>query len=79
MKPTVQEQSFEATATRVSTVSIVGNLLLSLFKLLAGLLARSGAMVSDAVHSASDVFSSFIVIIGVALNASQPLCSRRCC
>lgn len=67
MKPTVQEQSFEATATRVSTVSIVGNLLLSLFKLLAGLLARSGAMVSDAVHSASDVFSSFIVIIGVKI------------
>ena len=46
-------------------VSIVGNTVLSLFKLLAGILANSGAMISDAVHSASDVLSSIIVIIGV--------------
>ena len=57
----------QKTAVRVSLVSIVGNLLLSLFKLLAGLLAHSGAMVSDAVHSASDVLSSLIVIVGVRL------------
>ena len=50
---------------RVSAVSITVNLLLSLFKLAAGILARSGAMISDAVHSASDVFSTFIVMIGV--------------
>ncbi len=55
-------------ALRVSGVSIVVNLLLSAAKLAAGLLARSGAMVSDAVHSASDVFSTFIVIIGVKLS-----------
>jgi cation diffusion facilitator family transporter len=48
-------------------VSIAGNAALSVFKLLAGILARSGAMISDAVHSASDVFSSFIVIVGVKL------------
>lgn len=62
---------FQKTATRVSLVSIVGNLLLSLFKLFAGLVAHSGAMISDAVHSASDVLSSFIVIIGVRLSARQ--------
>ena len=55
------------TAMRVSVVSIVVNLLLSLLKLLAGIIARSGAMVSDAVHSASDVFSTFVVIIGIRL------------
>ncbi len=55
-------------ALQVSGVSIVVNLLLSAAKLAAGLLARSGAMVSDAVHSASDVFSTFIVIIGVKLS-----------
>ena len=60
---------FEAIAVRVSMVSIVGNTVLSLLKLLAGILAHSGAMVSDAVHSASDVFSSVIVIIGVKLSA----------
>ena len=57
----------QKTAVRVSLVSIVGNLLLSLFKLLAGVLARSGAMISDAVHSASDVLASIIVIVGVRL------------
>lgn len=62
---------FEKTALRVSGVSIIGNTILSIFKLLAGVLAHSGAMVSDAVHSASDVFSSIIVIIGVKLAAKE--------
>ena len=66
------DMDFEKTATRVSAVSIAGNALLSLFKLLAGVLAHSGAMISDAVHSASDVLSSFIVIIGVKLSVRAP-------
>lgn len=57
----------ERTAMRVSGVTIAVNLLLCAFKLLAGLLARSGAMISDAVHSASDVFSTLIVMLGVRL------------
>lgn len=61
--------NFEKMAVKVSAVSIAGNILLSLFKLLAGVIAHSGAMISDAVHSASDVFSSIIVIIGVKLSA----------
>ncbi|MCM1220422.1 MAG: cation diffusion facilitator family transporter, partial [Lachnospiraceae bacterium] len=35
--------------------------------LAAGLAGRSGAMVSDAVHSASDVFSTVVVVIGVKM------------
>lgn len=66
---TVSPEEFEAIAVRVSMVSIIGNTILSLIKMLAGILAHSGAMVSDAVHSASDVFSSVIVIIGVKLSA----------
>lgn len=54
-------------AVRVSRVSILVNLLLSAGKLLAGLAAHSGAMVSDAVHSASDVFSTLIVLVGLRL------------
>lgn len=59
----------EATATRVSMVSIIGNTVLALFKLAAGIIASSGAMISDAVHSASDIVSSIIVIIGVKISA----------
>ena len=62
---------FERTAVKVSMVSIIGNAVLSLLKFLAGIIAHSGAMVSDAVHSASDVFSSIIVIIGVKLSARE--------
>ncbi len=57
---------------RVSAVSIAVNLLLSAVKLAAGLIARSGAMVSDAVHSASDIFSTVIVMIGVRLSGKAP-------
>ena len=62
------ENEFEKTAIRVSLVSVVWNLILSVFKLIAGFVAHSGAMISDAVHSASDVFSSIIVMIGVRIS-----------
>ena len=53
------------TALRVSYITMAINFLLAAVKLAAGLIAKSGAMVSDAVHSASDVFSTVIVIIGM--------------
>ena len=65
----IPQDEFEKNALKVSIVSIIGNVLLSLLKMLAGIFAHSGAMVSDAVHSASDVFSSIIVIIGVKLSS----------
>ena len=52
---------------QMSQVGILGNILLAAFKLFAGLLGRSGAMVSDAVHSLSDVFATLIAYIGVKL------------
>lgn len=58
----------EQTAMHVSKVSIVINVLLSAAKLAAGIFASSGAMISDAIHSASDVFSTFIVMIGIRIS-----------
>ena len=57
----------EKVAVSVSAVTIAINQALAGFKFLAGFLAHSGAMVSDAVHSASDVLATFIVILGVKL------------
>ncbi len=65
------ESEFQAIANRVSMVSIIGNILLSLLKVLAGIFAHSAAMISDAIHSASDVFSSIVVIIGIHLSAKE--------
>ena len=58
-------------AMKVSAVSIAINLILSVLKLIAGIVAHSGAMVSDAIHSASDVGSTLIVIVGVRLSGKQ--------
>ena len=53
---------------RLSRVGIIGNVLLAAFKLFAGIFGKSGAMVSDAVHSLSDVFATLIAWIGVRLS-----------
>lgn len=62
---------FQKVATRVSVVTITGNVVLALFKLAAGIVAHSHAMISDAVHSASDVFSTIVVMIGIKLAAKE--------
>ncbi|MDO5411816.1 MAG: cation diffusion facilitator family transporter [Lachnospiraceae bacterium] len=54
--------------SQVSAVGIVGNVILTAFKLFAGIYGKSGAMVSDAVHSLSDVFATFIAFLGVKLS-----------
>lgn len=64
---TKPHNDFQKVVDRVSAVSIAGNLFLSVFRLIAGIVAHSHAMISDAVHSASDVFSTIVVIIGVRL------------
>ena len=87
MKTENQTVIDEKTASRImwqaSTVGIVGNILLSAFKLLAGIVGRSGAMVSDAVHSLSDVFATLIALIGVKLagrgaDKDHPYGHERC-
>ena len=60
-------KQYEQVAIRVSRISIIGNIALTAFKLFAGIYSHSAAMVSDAIHSLSDVLGSFIVIIGVKL------------
>ena len=70
-KKHVTDSEFQRAANRVSLITIVLNALLSVFKLFAGLFANSNAMISDAIHSASDVFSTIVVIIGVKLASKE--------
>ncbi len=65
------EGDFQRVANKVSLVSIIANAALSVVKLLAGFIAHSSAMISDAIHSASDVFSTIVVIIGINLAAKE--------
>ena len=71
-KSNVAETDFQKVANRVSFITIIGNVVLSVLKLLAGIIAHSNAMISDAIHSASDVFSTFVVIIGIKLASKEP-------
>lgn len=64
-------QDYEKVAMKVSKVSIAANIVLTLIKLLAGVIAHSSAMVSDAIHSASDVFSTIVVIIGIKISSKK--------
>ena len=66
------DKDFKRTANKVSIISIIANTFLAIYKLLAGIFAHSSAMISDAIHSASDVFSSFVVIIGIKLSSKEP-------
>lgn len=71
MKHDSSNQSGFSLAMRVSRQSMAVNLLLSAGKLAAGILGHSAAMISDAVHSASDVFSTLIVMIGLKLSQRE--------
>ena len=55
---------------RVSAVGIMGNVILVAFKLFAGLVGHSGALISDAVHSLSDVLATFLAYIGVTVSGT---------
>lgn len=56
---------------QVSAVGIFGNVLLVIFKLFAGIIGNSAAMVSDAVHSASDVVATLVAFIGVRASKKE--------
>lgn len=67
----MQEKSYEQIVVKTSVISIVINVFLSVLKFVAGIVASSGAMIADAVHSASDVFTSFIVIVGANIGGKE--------
>ena len=68
----MSKQSNKQIATKVSTNTIIVNIILTIFKLIAGAVASSAAMISDAIHSASDVLSTVVVIIGVHMAEKNP-------
>ena len=68
----MQEQNAKRVTMRISAVGVVCNVALTLFKLVAGIVANSAAMVADAVHSASDIVGSFVVMIGAVISNKAP-------
>ena len=54
---------------RVTLLGMFVNIVLFIFKLVAGLIGRSGAMIADAVHSASDFATDIVVLAFVRISA----------
>ncbi|MBS5111843.1 MAG: cation transporter [Coprobacillus cateniformis] len=57
--------NYKETVYRVSFLTMIVNFILSVFKFLAGLYGYSHAMISDSIHSLSDVMTTIVVMIGV--------------
>ena len=78
----LSEKETERIAAKLAIVGVSGNVALSAFKLFAGIFGNSAAMVSDAVHSLSDVLATAIAFVGVKLSkraadASHPYGHER--
>lgn len=56
---------------RWAMVGVIGNLALTAFKYLCGILGRSSAMIADATHSASDILASGAVYLSMKI-AKKP-------
>lgn len=50
-------------------LSLIGNALLVVIKLITGILGNSFAIIADSLESAGDVFSSFIIYLGLRVSA----------
>ncbi len=48
---------------RITVVGAIVNIILTIFKIIAGALGRSAAMVADGIHSLSDLLSDIVVLV----------------
>lgn len=64
-------EDYQKTVMRVSTVTLLSNLILAVFKIIIGFISYSNAIISDGIHTASDALSTIIVMIGVRLSAKD--------
>lgn len=60
-----------AAIRKMSFVSVAGNAVLSGFKFFAGVTGNSGAMISDSIHSFSDVITTLIAWIGIKASKKE--------
>jgi len=59
----------EQTITRVTLLGAIGNIGLTVIKLIAGIIGQSSAMIADAIHSLSDLVSDIVVIVMVKVSS----------
>ena len=65
------EKETSRAIAKMTGMGVIGNVFLAVFKMLAGTIGHSAAMVSDAVHTLSDVFATIIAFVGVTLSRKE--------
>jgi len=58
-------------ARKLTWVSIIGNVLLAVIKIIAGVIGNSSAMIADGIHSVSDIVTSVIAYLGVKFSSVE--------
>jgi cation diffusion facilitator family transporter len=72
-KPMLESSTESAKAGRsVTLVGVMVNAFLILFKFFAGIFGQSQALIADAVHSVSDLFTDFVVLLGLRIGRKAP-------
>ena len=61
----------EKAVRQMTAVGVLGNVFLAVFKMIAGIFGHSAAMLSDAIHTLSDVFATLIAYIGVRVSRKK--------
>ena len=64
-----EAQQRAARAKKVTWVGFVVNAVLSLAKVIAGIVGHSGAMIADGVHSISDFITDIIVLVFIGVSS----------
>ncbi len=68
---TLSETEMRRLTSNMALIGILGNVFLAAYKLIAGLLGHSAAMLSDSVHTLSDIFATLIAYIGVIISKKK--------
>jgi cation diffusion facilitator family transporter len=72
-KTMLESKTESAKAGRsVTLVGVLVNAFLILFKFLAGIFGHSQALIADAVHSISDLFTDFVVLLSLRMGRKAP-------
>lgn len=59
---TLQQQKFHA-AKKSTLISVIVNMLLSLWQIIIGFISHSQGLIADGIHTLSDLIADFVVLI----------------
>ncbi|WMM23455.1 cation diffusion facilitator family transporter [Tissierella sp. MB52-C2] len=56
---------------KTSWITAIINIILAAFKVIAGIIGNSSAMIADGIHTLSDILTTFVVLIGLKISSKE--------